>query len=564
MGPIFPYRLHFPPNQIISTLKKIQATYYLKMNIKKYIAGSFDSLRIRGLKRQPSSNRLKIKIVTKNLTFAQFLQNKIKLTCKNLTKRSTTTRGYHFILTKKSIQKILNYCGEYIVNHQDIVNQFCENENITKPKYEKHIDNRDYLAGVFDSTMNFVMHRGSGKSTGRYNYYVKVIKFSISSQYITNFLVNNDIPYSTNDNTSSLEYVLYDHRAEKLIKLISQNLISKKEITAEFINLPQKIDLSAGDLFKEKIQFKIHSSITPQKGLTREASVIEAQQRKQEKQHFREYRLFLLALYKEQKKESYIYAAQKRQEKREQNYKKQAEIHKITEKLNREAREKAKEQQKLEKINSTHRTCKQCGVEKLKNEFYANLKIFYGCDNVCKKCRSKENSQYYAQNTEKCKKSNKRWQKNNPDKLRTYAKRKGSQYRGNKKFRKLSKTHDFTFFSGKGIKRKEYDKYLEQEYLKLPQEIKEEYNLPQILSAKEIFDLRSKSILHFDHIFPQNYIKNEIKTGKYTNYTISPHIYKNLRPFPAELNVSRSSKLENLEYYTESELQDKRNAVFKV
>ena len=523
------------------------------MDIKKYIAGSFDSLRIRGLKRQPSSNRLKIKIVTKNLTFAQFLQNKIKLTCKNLTKRSTTTRGYHFILSKKSTQEILNYCGKYIVNHQDIVNEFCENENITKPKYEKHVDDRDYLAGMFDSIINFILHRGSGKSMGRYDYYAKVIKFSISSQYITNFLVNNDILYSTNDNASSLEYVLYDHRAEKLIKLISQNLISKKEIATEFINLPQKIDLSIGDLFKEKKQFKMHPSITPQKGLTREASVIEAQQRKQEKQRFREYRTFLLTLYKEQKKESYIYATQKRREKREQDYKKQVEIRKITKELNRE-------QQKLEKINSTHRICKQCNTEKPKTEFYANPKTLYGCDNVCKKCRSKAHSQYYAQNAEKCKASARNWAKNNPDRIRAYQ---NASKEFDKKFRKLAKTHNFTFFTGRGVKKQEYDKYLEQEYLKLPQKIKEKYNLPQILSAKEIFDLRSKGILHFDHIFPKAHIYKEVEQGEYTNYTISPHIYKNLRPFPGALNISRLDSLEHLDYYSESEIQDKKNAIFK-
>ena len=120
------------PNNL--TLKKIRAAYYSDMNMKKYIAGSFDSLRIRDLKRQPCNNKLKINTSTKNLTFAQFLQNKIKLTCKNLTRAKGKKLAYHFTLTKKSIQEILNYCGEYIVNHQDMVNKFCENENITNKK----------------------------------------------------------------------------------------------------------------------------------------------------------------------------------------------------------------------------------------------------------------------------------------------------------------------------------------------------------------------------------------------------------------------------------------------
>jgi hypothetical protein len=297
----------------------------------------------------------------------------------------------------------------------------------------------------------------------------------------------------------------------------------------------------------------MHPSITPQKGLTREASVIEAQQRKQEKQRFREYRTFLLTLYKEQKKESYIYATQKRREKREQDYKKQVEIRKITKELNRE-------QQKLEKINSTHRICKQCNTEKPKTEFYANPKTLYGCDNVCKKCRSKAHSQYYAQNAEKCKASARNWAKNNPDRIRAYQ---NASKEFDKKFRKLAKTHNFTFFTGRGVKKQEYDKYLEQEYLKLPQKIKEKYNLPQILSAKEIFDLRSKGILHFDHIFPKAHIYKEVEQGEYTNYTISPHIYKNLRPFPGALNISRLDSLEHLDYYSESEIQDKKNAIFK-
>ena len=55
-----------------------------------------------------------------------------------------------------------------------------------------------------------------------------------------------------------------------------QNLISKKEIVTQFINLPQRVDLATGDLFKEKTQFKIHSSITPKKGLTREQAIVEA------------------------------------------------------------------------------------------------------------------------------------------------------------------------------------------------------------------------------------------------------------------------------------------------
>tara|TARA_B100000424_G_C22923562_1_gene491327 strand:- start:62 stop:1741 length:1680 start_codon:yes stop_codon:yes gene_type:complete len=540
------------PNNL--TLKKIRAAYYSDMNMKKYIAGSFDSLRIRDLKRQPCNNKLKINTSTKNLTFAQFLQNKIKLTCKNLTRAKGKKLAYHFTLTKKSIQEILNYCGEYIVNHQDMVNKFCENENITKPNYKKHIDDRDYLAGIFDSIMNFNLHRGSGKSTGRYNYYVKLIKFSINSKYVTNFLINNDIPYNTNTSTTVLEYALYDHRAKKLIKLILQNLISKKEITTEFINLPQKVDLATGDLFKEKIQFKIHPSITPKKGLTIEQSVIEAQKRKaarekqkqeqkEEEKYFKEYREFLLALYNEQKKESKAYALQKKQ------------------KLRKAQEKQARKQAKLDKINSTHRFCKRCNTEKPKTEFYANPKILYGCDNVCKKCRIKEHSQYYAQNTEKCIASAKNWRKNNPDKVRAYN---VSTEQFNKKFRELAETHNFTFFTGRGVKKQEYDKYLEQEYLKLPQKIKEDYNLPQILSAKEIFDLRSKSILHFDHIFPKAYIYREVEQGQYENYTISPHIYKNLRPFPGKLNESRLDKLEYLDYYSESELQDKKNAVFKL
>jgi len=515
--------------------------------MKKYIAGSFDALRLRQLQREPSSNKYKITVSVKNLTFAQFLQNKIKLTCKNLTKSKGEKRGYYFMLTKRSIQEILNYCGEYIVNHQDIVNDFYENENITKPKYKKHIDNRDYLAGAFDSIINFIFHRGSGKSVGRYNFYTKIVNINSTSQYVLKFLNNNNIKYSIlNTCYQKQQLTFYKNNAEKLLNLMLDELISKKEVAAEFLNLPEKIDLTAGDLFKEKIQFKIHPSIIPKKGLTIEESTTQALKNKshrtikkqilnQEKKDSKEYILFLRALYNEQKREARVYASQKIKK----NWEKQAKI--------------LKKQKKLKKINATHRICTACNLEKPKSEFYKNPKIAYGCDSVCKQCRSRQSLAYYTQNKEKHLKCVKKWRQNN--------RVSSSQHT---MFRELSETHDFVYFPGQGVKKEKLEKYFEQEYLKLPQKIKEKYNLPKMLSAKEIFDLRSKGVLHFDHIFPKAYIKNEIKTGKYTNYTISPHIYKNLRPFPSKLNMSRSCKLDYLEYYTESELQDKRNAVFKV
>ena len=209
--------------------------------MKKYIAGSFDALRLRQLQREPSSNKYKITVSVKNLTFAQFLQNKIKLTCKNLTKSKGEKRGYYFMLTKRSIQEILNYCGEYIVNHQDIVNDFYENENITKPEYKKHIDNRDYLAGAFDSIINFIFHRGSGKSVGRYNFYTKIVNINSTSQYVLKFLNNNNIKYSVlNTCYQKQQLTFYKNNAEKLLNLMLDELISKKEVAAEFLNLPEK------------------------------------------------------------------------------------------------------------------------------------------------------------------------------------------------------------------------------------------------------------------------------------------------------------------------------------
>ena len=69
---------------------------------------------------------------------------------------------------------------------------------------------------------------------GRYDYYAKVIKFSISSQYITNFLVNNDISPKNEKDIIKGFNIVGDFLDKTIIKPNNKSYPSSRN---DFVNL---------------------------------------------------------------------------------------------------------------------------------------------------------------------------------------------------------------------------------------------------------------------------------------------------------------------------------------
>ena len=217
---------------------------------------------------------------------------------------------------------------------------------------------------------------------------------------------------------------------------------------------------------------------------------------------------------------------------------------------------------KIEDVYSDKALCRDCKKRLPKDQFTVNKKNHHGVCLYCKSCISKKGKirfqdpkykekrhQYYLDHKEEIKAYTKEYSKSyvyvKDDYDKYLSVGPGDAFEGSKTFAE----YGITLKKGRGTSKKEFHKHLEEEWELLPKEIKDMFNLPHKLTAKEIFQLRKNGFIDLDHIIPKAVIKRLVKRGHAKGMTVSPHHTLNFRPLPKDLNQSRSDSPNLIEYY---------------
>lgn len=218
---------------------------------------------------------------------------------------------------------------------------------------------------------------------------------------------------------------------------------------------------------------------------------------------------------------------------------------------------------KIEEALSDQAFCRDCKKTLPKDQFSIDKSHHHGRSLYCKPCVSKKVKKMYRENP-KYKARQKEYYRKNKEWIKAYVKEynktyvhikddydkyldvpPGDAFEGSKTFAK----YGITLKKGRGTSKKEFHKHLEEEWELLPEEIKDMFNLPHKLTAKEIFQLRKNGFIDLDHIIPKAVIKRLVKRGHAKGMAVSPHHTLNFRPLPKDLNQSRSDSPNLIEYY---------------
>lgn len=174
------------------------------------------------------------------------------------------------------------------------------------------------------------------------------------------------------------------------------------------------------------------------------------------------------------------------------------------------------------------KVCTECGVDKPVDEFHRHKKGRLGRQEKCKPCKSATDKKYYAENRHKVLRGVKKYQKENPDKVKETQHRKYMKSRD----RIIAKNQEWT--NNNRDKRREYSiRYARKRYGLLKDAGPVDYEAVLDRDGYVCYlcggGIDSPKNMHYDHIIP-------VTRG-------GPHSEDNISVTHASCNISKQNKL---------------------